>query len=90
MFFRFPPDTLDELFEILTLVQSHKTRSVFQLSWTTKNFGTIIDCDLTDPLRDHQPEDVDLFHRTDSVDHAYMIYHPQIDRIFDCRPGAVL
>jgi len=66
--------TLDELFEILTLVQTRKTRKRMPIVlfgseyWDEViNFGALVKYGTI------SPRDLDLFHRTDSVDEAYDI-----------------
>ena len=66
--------TLDELFEILTLVQTRKTRKRMPIVlfgseyWDeVVNFGALVKYGTI------SPRDLDLFHRTDSLDEAYDI-----------------
>jgi uncharacterized protein (TIGR00730 family) len=66
--------TLDELFEILTLVQTRKTRKRMPIVlfgseyWDEViNFGALVKYGTI------SPRDLDLFHRTDSLDEAYDI-----------------
>ena len=66
--------TLDELFEILTLVQTRKTRKRMPIVlFGTKYWGEVIDFDALVKYGTISSSDLDLFHRTDSVDDAYDI-----------------
>ena len=66
--------TLDELFEILTLVQTRKTRKRMPIVlFGTKYWDDVINFDALVRYGTIGPSDLDLFHRTDSVDDAYEI-----------------
>jgi uncharacterized protein (TIGR00730 family) len=66
--------TLDELFEILTLVQTRKMRKrVPIVLFGAKFWNEIVNFDALVRYGTISPEDVELFHRTDSVDEAYEI-----------------
>jgi len=66
--------TLDELFEILTLVQTRKTRKSMPIVlFGTKYWDEVINFDALVKYRTISSDDVHLFHRTDSVDEAYDI-----------------
>jgi uncharacterized protein (TIGR00730 family) len=66
--------TLDELFEILTLVQTGKTRKRMPIVlFGTKYWDEVINFDALVRYGTIGPGDLDLFHRTDSVDEAYAI-----------------
>jgi uncharacterized protein (TIGR00730 family) len=66
--------TLDELFEILTLVQTGKTRKRMPIVlFGTKYWEEVINFDALVSYGTISPGDLDLFHRTDSVDEAYDI-----------------
>jgi uncharacterized protein (TIGR00730 family) len=66
--------TLDELFEILTLVQTRKTRKRMPIVlFGTKYWDEVINFDALVKYRTISSDDVHLFHRTDSVDEAYDI-----------------
>jgi len=66
--------TLDELFEILTLVQTRKTRKRMPIVlFGTKYWDEVINFDALVKYGTIGPRDLDLFHRTDSVDEAYDI-----------------
>jgi uncharacterized protein (TIGR00730 family) len=66
--------TLDELFEILTLVQTRKTRKRMPIVlFGTKYWDDVINFDALVRYGTIGASDLDLFHRTDSVDDAYEI-----------------
>lgn len=66
--------TLDELFEILTLVQTRKTKKRMPIVlFGTKYWEDVINFDALVQYGTIAPHDRDLFHRTDSVDEAYDI-----------------
>jgi hypothetical protein len=64
--------TLDELFELLTLVQTHKMRKHMPIVlFGTEYWRRIVDFDALVQHGTISPDDVDLVYRTDSVDEAY-------------------
>jgi uncharacterized protein (TIGR00730 family) len=64
--------TLDELFEILTLVQTGKTRKRMPIVlFGTDYWDEVINFDALVKYGTIGPGDLDLFHRTNSVDEAY-------------------
>jgi len=66
--------TLDELFEILTLVQTRKTRKRMPIVlFGTKYWDEVINFDALVKYGTVSSGDLDLFHRTDSVEEAYEI-----------------
>jgi len=66
--------TLDELFEILTLVQTRKTRKRMPIVlFGTKYWDDVINFEALVKYGTISPGDLDLFHRTDSLDEAYDI-----------------
>jgi len=66
--------TLDELFEILTLVQTRKMRKrVPIVLFGAKFWNEIVNFDALVRYGTISPEDLELFHRTDSIDEAYEI-----------------
>jgi len=66
--------TLDELFEILTLVQTHKTRKRMPIVlFGSKYWDEVINFDALVKYGTISLGDLDLFHRTDSLDEAYDI-----------------
>jgi uncharacterized protein (TIGR00730 family) len=66
--------TLDELFEILTLVQTRKMRKrVPIVLFGAKFWNEIVNFDALVRYGTISPEDLQLFHRTDSIDEAYEI-----------------
>jgi hypothetical protein len=66
--------TLDELFEILTLIQTRKMRKrVPIILYGSKYWSEIINFDALVRYGTISPDDLKLFHRTDSLDEAYAI-----------------
>jgi hypothetical protein len=66
--------TLDELFEILTLVQTRKTRKRMPIVlFGAEYWDEVINFDALVKYGTISSNDLDLFHRTDSLDEAYDI-----------------
>jgi uncharacterized protein (TIGR00730 family) len=64
--------TLDELFELLTLVQTRKmTKPMPIVLFGTEFWREVVDFDALVRYGTISPRDMDLVHRTDSVDDAY-------------------
>ena len=83
--------TLDELFEILTLVQTRKMRKKLPIVlFGAKFWNEIVNFDALVRHGTIDPEDVELFHRTDSLEEAYeIITRGLIDNALSVR-GATL
>ena len=83
--------TLDELFEILTLVQTRKMRKKLPIVlFGAKFWNEVINFDALVRYGTISPEDIGLFHVTDSVDQAYdVITKGLIDNALPA-PGATL
>jgi len=83
--------TLDELFEILTLVQTRKTRKRMPIVlFGTKYWDEVINFDALVKYGTISPGDLDLFHRTDSLDEAYDIITKGLTENALGSPGPVL
>ncbi len=83
--------TLDELFEILTLVQTHKMRKRIPIIlYGTRFWNEIINFDALVRYGTISPEDLDLFHFTDSLDDAYDIITRELIEHSIATPGPVL
>ena len=83
--------TLDELFEILTLVQTCKMRKRIPIVLYGKQFwDEIINFDALVRYGTISPEDVGLFYRTDSPDEAYAIITRELIEYSIASPGAAL
>ena len=83
--------TLDELFEILTLVQTKKMRKrVPIILYGTKFWNEIINFDALVRYGTISPEDIGLFHLTDSLDDAYGIITRELIEYSIATPGPVL
>jgi predicted Rossmann-fold nucleotide-binding protein len=64
--------TLDELFEALTLVQTRKIRKKLPVVLYGSDFwDKVVNFDVLVEFGTISPEDVALFHRSDSVDDAF-------------------
>ena len=83
--------TLDELFEILTLIQTRKMRKrVPIILYGSKYWSDIINFDALVGYGTIAPDDLKLFHRTDSLEEAYaIITHGLIEHSIDT-PGPTL
>ena len=83
--------TLDELFEILTLVQTRKMRKrVPIVLFGAKYWDEVVNFDALVKYGTISPQDVELFHRTDSIDEAYEIIIRALAENALGSPGAVL
>jgi len=83
--------TLDELFEILTLVQTRKMRKRIPIIlFGTKFWHDIVNFDALVRYGTISPEDVRLFHLTDSVDEAYELITRGLTDFALGSPGPVL
>ncbi|HVH73924.1 MAG TPA: LOG family protein [Stellaceae bacterium] len=83
--------TLDELFEILTLVQTRKMRKrVPIVLFGAKYWDEVVNFDALVKYGTISPQDVGLFHRTDSIDEAYEIIIKALAENALGSPGAVL
>jgi len=83
--------TLDELFEILTLVQTQKTRKRIPIVlFGPEYWDEVIDFDALVKYGTISQSDLDLFHRTASVDEAYEIITKGLTENALGSPGPVL
>ena len=83
--------TLDELFELLTLVQTHKMRKAMPIVlFGTEYWRQIIDFDALARHGTINAGDIELMHRTDSVDDAYDWIVLQLAEKALGQPGATL
>jgi hypothetical protein len=83
--------TLDELFELLTLVQTRKMRKPMPIVlFGTEYWREIVDFDALARHGMIDPEDVALVHRTDSVDAAFDWIVLQLAEKALGQPGATL
>jgi uncharacterized protein (TIGR00730 family) len=83
--------TLDELFELLTLVQTRKMRKPMPIVlFGTEYWREVIDFDVLARHGMINPEDIQLMHRTDSVDDAYDWIVLQLAEKALGQPGATL
>ena len=83
--------TLDELFETLTLVQTRKMRKPMPIVLFGKSYwDEVIDFEALVRHGTIDAKDVNLVHRTDSVDDAYAFLVPRLRKYALDNPGAKL
>jgi uncharacterized protein (TIGR00730 family) len=83
--------TLDELFEILTLIQTRKMRKRMPVVlFGTEFWNEVINFDALARYGTISEEDLQLFHRTDSVDEAHNIITRSLIDDALATPGATL
>ena len=83
--------TLDELFELLTLVQTRKMSKPMPIVlFGTEYWKEVINFDALAAHGTIDPEDIRLMHRTDSVDDAYSWIVKQLAEKALAQPGATL
>jgi hypothetical protein len=83
--------TLDELFEILTLVQTRKTKKRMPIVlFGAKYWDEVVNFDALVKFGTISPGDTALFRRTDSVDEAYEFITRGLTEHALASPGAVL
>ncbi|HVO16552.1 MAG TPA: LOG family protein [Alphaproteobacteria bacterium] len=83
--------TLDELFEVLTLLQTKKTKKVLPIVlFGTDYWDEVIDIDAMARFGTISPEDVRLVHRTDSVDDAFTYITERLQSYAMRHPGGSL
>ncbi len=83
--------TLDELFEILTLVQTRKIgKRLPVVLFGTGYWNDVINFEALVEYGTISKSDLDLFHRTDSVDEAYDYLVAELTEYALAAPGAVL
>ncbi|MGQ0655516.1 MAG: LOG family protein [Betaproteobacteria bacterium] len=83
--------TLDELFELLTLVQTRKLRKPMPIVlFGTQYWKEIVDFQALARHGTINAEDIDLMYRTDSIDEAYEWVVQQLSEKAISKPGATL
>ena len=83
--------TLDELFELLTLVQTRKMKKPMPIVlFGTEYWGEVIHFDALARHGTIDAKDIELVHRTDSVDDAYEWIVRQLTEKAIAQPGATL
>jgi len=83
--------TLDELFEILTLLQTHKIRKHLPVVlFGTRYWKQIVDFDALIQYGMIDSDDVAIFHRTDSVDEAFRFVTRNLSQYALAERGAIL
>ena len=80
--------TMDELFELLTLIQTKKPRKPMPVVlFGTEFWDEIIDFDAFVRWGVISPEDLDIFHKTDSIDEAYEYLTARLEGLYMSRKG---
>ena len=75
--------TMDELFEVLTLIQTKKpSKSMPVILFGTQFWDEIIDFDALVRWGVVNPEDLDIFHKTDSVDDAFVYLTSKLEKLY--------
>ena len=83
--------TLDELFELLTLIQTHKIRKHMPVVlFGSRYWAEVIDMNALEKYGTIDPADLELFFRTDSVDEAFDYLTEQLKVYSMGTPGATL
>ncbi len=83
--------TMDELFELLTLIQTEKIRKHLPIVlFGTEYWDEVVNFDALARHRVIDPEDLDLLFRTDSVDGAFDFITEQLQTYSLGSPGATL
>ena len=83
--------TMDELFELLTLIQTHKVRKHLPIVlFGTEYWDEVVNFDALARHRVIDPEDLGLLFRTDSVDEAFDFITEQLQTYSLGSPGATL
>ena len=73
--------TLDELFELLTLLQTHKMRKHLPVVlFGSQYWDEVINFDALVKYGNINPDDLTIFHRSDSVDESYEFIVQQLTR----------
>ena len=83
--------TLDELFEVLTLLQTHKMRKHLPVVlFGTRYWSEVVNFDALVRYGVIDAEDLKLLHQTDSVDDAYQYIVNALSKYSIAEPGATL
>ena len=83
--------TLDELFEVLTLLQTGKMRKRLPVVlFGSEYWNEVINFDALVKYGSIDARDLELIYRTDSVDDAYQYLTTELSRYAMAQPGAIL
>jgi uncharacterized protein (TIGR00730 family) len=75
--------TMDEFFEVLTLIQTKKPRKVMPVVlYGTEYWDEIIDFDAFVRWGTISPDDLQIFHKTDSVDDAFNYLTGRLEKLY--------
>ncbi len=80
--------TMDELFELLTLIQTRKPRKPMPVVlFGTEFWDEVVNFDALARWGVISPEDLEIFHKTDSVDEAYEYLTVRLESLYLSRKG---
>jgi uncharacterized protein (TIGR00730 family) len=80
--------TLDEFFEVLTLVQTKKPRKVMPvLLYGAEYWDEVLNCEAMVRWGTASPADLEIFYKTDSVDDAYKYITGKLEGIYTTPEG---
>lgn len=83
--------TFDELYELLTLLQTRKIKKHMPIVlFGTQFWKDVVNFDALVRYGTINPEDVNLFHRTDSVDEAFNYIVAELSKYAETERGAIL
>jgi len=80
--------TMDEFFEVLTLIQTAKPRKVMPVVlFGSEYWDEVIDFDALVRWGTASPKDLEIFHKTDSVDDAYRYLTGKLESLYTTPEG---
>jgi uncharacterized protein (TIGR00730 family) len=80
--------TMDEFFEVLTLIQTSKPRKVMPVVlFGSEYWDDVIDFDAFLRWGTISPKDLQIFHKTDSVDDAYQYLTGRLEALYSAPEG---
>jgi predicted Rossmann-fold nucleotide-binding protein len=79
---------MDEFFEVLTLIQTAKPRkSMPVVLYGTEYWDDVLDLDALVRWGTISPKDLQIFHKTDSVDDAYRYLTRRLEELYQAPEG---
>ena len=80
--------TMDEFFEVLTLIQTAKPRKVMPVVlFGTRYWDEVLNFDAMVRWGTVRPKDLEIFHKTDSVDDAYKYLTGKLESLYTTPEG---
>ena len=80
--------TMDEFFEVLTLIQTAKPRKVMPVVlFGTRYWDEVLNFDAMVRWGTVRPKDLEIFHKTDSVDDAYTYLTGKLESLYTTPEG---